>query len=97
MPKNTNITIFDYNGKIHKVDLDNESDSIYKNRVLLKLHLITYPKNLSNKYVNFYKKYLIKTNRNMKNRGRKDKNYNKQIVNIFNYLKKESLRPIEII
>ena len=41
VPDNTNIIIFDYNGQIHKADLDNESDFICKNRVLLKLHFIT--------------------------------------------------------
>lgn len=90
--KNTNYIIFDYNSQVHRADIATDYKNISKNRVMFKIHFITYSPFIPNKCKEIYKKLLILTNRLMRKTQEKNKNYY-----FLPKLKKEILRPIEIL
>lgn len=93
---NSNYIIFDYNGQVHRAYIPmNTLNNITKKRVLLKIHYITYPHYMSKKMVEMYKYMVIKTNRLM--RQFQNKNKNNYFTNVLHVLKRDLLKPIEIV
>ena len=87
----TNYIIFDYNRQVHKANIIKDN-KIRKNRILLKIHFITYPKYIPQKYRDIYVKLLVSTNRLMRKTQNKNNNFY-----FLPKLKKEILKKNEIL